>query len=426
MPSRRQLDEKGSLIVVIMVAAVVSMLVVASLANALFSQDTTVRAGSSAAALQLADAGVNQAVRDATNGGTGGPTTVSVPGAGSYTYSYTSAGTRPASWHIISVGKDWRGAQRKIEADAETQSLFADAIFANSGMHLSSGISVDSFTDGATAQDMCTGEGTVATDDVNSMTFGNQGNGNGVTNCTYSQTSPGYPVDGCIVYDDSGSTSPPSGSGACPPNDIIYEPGSYQDPTPKIPGTPTTSLVCTTPLSPGTYVYVNVTIESGCTLGSGVSMSNPVNIYATGTVQVGNGNGNVGAIDPPATPTCLSYTGKDVFGNPASYYCSGWAGGLRIYSRGTSVVFAGNHIDWWGIIYAPQAVLSTNNSPQISMWGALTVGSTAQNSSSKSSIGAQFALHYDQSLSSISSQQVKLVNWREEPCPQANCSATTP
>ena len=113
-----------------MIMLVVTALVVALLATALSGLKLSRRGGDAANALQLADAGVNDALKQlsTTSENTLNNTTVSLGSAGSYTYS----GTRDALqnvWHLDSVGVDATGVRRHVKADATTQSLFGIALF---------------------------------------------------------------------------------------------------------------------------------------------------------------------------------------------------------------------------------------------------------------------------------------------------------
>src|SRR3954468_11965362 len=213
---KRDRSQNGSIAITVMVMMVVTTLVVAVLATAESGLKASRRGGDSANALQLADAGVNDALRQiaTTAGSTLPATTVNLGSAGSYTFSATRDAYATV-WHLDSVGTDATGVKRHVKADGTTQKLFGNALFTQSTLKLASGSSADSFTDGTSAASMCTQHGVVGTNDPNHFTFNSNGQGQAIANCrggTY-----GYATDGCVSYGDGTQALPPYGSGACPP-----------------------------------------------------------------------------------------------------------------------------------------------------------------------------------------------------------------
>ena len=136
----RRGDERGSIALVMIIMLVTSTLTLAVVTASEAGLKSSRRAGDSANALQLADAGLNDAVRAV---GTTSQTsldsgTVSLGSSGSYSYTGT---LDPFStvWHLSSTGVDLHGVKRKVNADAVAESLFGSALFVQSNLSVSSG-----------------------------------------------------------------------------------------------------------------------------------------------------------------------------------------------------------------------------------------------------------------------------------------------
>src|SRR4029077_7610476 len=156
-------------------------LIVSVVALVYNSMKVTRRAGDSANALQLADAAVNDAVKDIPSVvGSNMPTKTKTLGtAGSYTYSATLDPAAPI-WHINAWGIDNTGVRRHVQAEASPESLFGNAFFVDSAVSLPSGVSMDSFTNGSTLQSTCTRKGILGTNNPGGLTYNaHGGNGNG-------------------------------------------------------------------------------------------------------------------------------------------------------------------------------------------------------------------------------------------------------
>ncbi|MGZ7023418.1 MAG: hypothetical protein ACXVJ3_19455, partial [Ilumatobacteraceae bacterium] len=218
-------DERGSIIMVVLVSMIVTVLAVSILATVTQSLTSSRKAGDSANALQLADAGVNDAIQTLPNqvgptynsGGCTQPCAVSLGSAGSYKYT-AAADSSGTVWHVTSWGTDAHGQMRKVRADVKAESLFGNAFFIYSNALLKQG-TIDSFTDGSTPQRMCSGHGTVGSNSGGTW-FGTNGGGN--SNCenfTYGISWP-YSVDGCNEYSSATPlpAAPTIGSGQCPTN----------------------------------------------------------------------------------------------------------------------------------------------------------------------------------------------------------------
>jgi hypothetical protein len=420
-------DQRGSIPITLGVMVVSSILVVALLEVAHSGLRLSRRAGDSANALQLADAGINDAVkRLPTATGNTVVDTIDLGDAGRYEYTANLDGTAQM-WHVTATGIDKTGVKRRIKADAVGESLFGNAFFVQATANMQSGVSIDSFVNGSSLQNMCTRKGTIGTNDPANLVFGNNGGGSGVSNCTEFTygTTWNHPVDGCIAYGEEGTTPPlpEMGQGKCPsePNtqrqNPLFNPPAVQDPG----GTPTAQPTCnsSTPIVGGQrYYWTSVVLGDGCFVDA---RNGPAVIFTTGNVTIGSNTNSVVNPPPPhsvsniannaglcpATPSGL----EDKWNNPSWYYCPGWASTLQIYrvTGTTGEVFFKNHAKFWGLIVAPSATMfsSSNGNPQVEMWGAFVANDA--------NTAAQLTLHYDEALASITTGRFRLRNWREEP-----------
>src|SRR3954449_12580062 len=107
--SRRD-DERGSIALVMIVMLVTSTLTLAALTTAEAGLRSSRRSGDSANALQLADAGLNDAVKavGASASATIDSGVISLGGAGSYRYT-AQRDPLASIWHLTSTGTDPRG-----------------------------------------------------------------------------------------------------------------------------------------------------------------------------------------------------------------------------------------------------------------------------------------------------------------------------
>lgn len=425
-PFRLRRSQDGSIPLTLGVIVVSSVLVIALLDVANFGMRLSRRGGDSANALQLADAGVNDAIKAVA--AAVGPTvtnTVDLGNAGSYTYEATLDAAAQV-WHIVATGIDKTGMKRRIKADAAGESLFANAFFIRANANLQAGASIDSFKNGSTAQNMCTRKGSIGSNSPGTMTFGSNGVGSGVRNCT--QTVHGgtwpHPVDGCVAFGDDGSQPlPPMGSGKCPSEPATRkESPKFGVPEVNAPGGAATAQpVCnaSNPIVGGQrYYWTSVRLGDGCFVDA---RNGPAVIFTNGSVTVGTTNGNTVNPPPPHAPSNIANNAglcpatpaglQDSYNNPASYYCPGWAATLQIYKvNGTpGEVFFENHVKFWGFIVAPSAPIFSQSAgnPQVEMWGSFIANSA--------STAAQLTLHYDEALALITTGRFTLRNWREEP-----------
>jgi hypothetical protein len=439
--ARLRRDDHGSMVIGMIVILVATGVIVATIALIYNNMRVTRRAGNSANALQLADAAVNDAVKDlaSTLGTSLGPKVKSLGTAGSYTY---SASLDPAAsvWHIDAWGTDTSGVKRHVRAEAVPESLFSNAFFVDSALNLPSGVAMDSFVDGSSLTRTCTRKGILGTNTPASLTFKSSGgSGNGQQNCTDAVYYAGsnqwqWPVDGCVGYYDANATPvwPPNygQKNWCPglPYTSVSSP-KYSIPSVSVPsGTtfvtqqsaagnanqswPQVPCDATHPIPGGARYYVSqVTLLPGCKVSAA---NGPALVYTTGAVNIGiqnggsNNNKNLGMNAPDtANPLlCPTYAGNDWLGTSRSLYCPGWSSNLQIYMTdgNTNTINFGNAARFWGVVMGQNAKIAT--APQVEIWGALRVAGLVGS--------AQLYLHYDEALGSISTGVFRLKNWREE------------
>lgn len=425
---RRQ-GEQGSIAVTVMVSVIATAVTAALLTTVYRDIRVSRRSGDAANALQVADAGLNDAVKSlrtatAVVGGCAGhPSTAafsrtSTLAGGTYTYcafpDTDSAGR--SIWHIDTTATDATGVKRRVRAEAVSEPLFPNAINVIASGSFSSGFSVDSFKD---ELQRCTKKGIVGTNNPNSFTFGNNGN-NASENCqnTPNGTFP-HPPDGCIAYSSDGTATIRAssvGPGQCPPGATstgspLFNAGTLGTPPPMMGDNFTCDA--STPLVAGKiYYYGSVTLEENCgfpAAGPWPTMATPTQIYAnTLTIAGGSGASSLNPINkPPNNATVCGPTHNAAGANPL--YCPGWAGGLVLNVLGNLVKFSGNHSTFWGVIRAPSATVtwSGGGASQWEIFGSMIAGSVT------GAVQAQW--HYDENLGSMTSGRYFAQNWREEP-----------
>lgn len=423
--SRRRNDE-GSLVLTLLVIIVSTTLLVAFLGIANTSLKFSRRSGDSANALEVTDAGVNDAVKSINAQLAANPATTffegnsSLGGAGDYRYTATQDGT---AWRIDAVGTDLTGVKRHIKATAQDQDIFGNAFFALYAAQFKG--TTDSFASPTqtclSASSTPRSAGFVGSNQL--ITFDqNQGGGSSGFNCQQNAFG-GFPyaADGCVFYEQT--SIPPKDandsntirSAACPPEPLTF--ATTQKFAPKNPSVPANALPLggaggySCPASgdyvipAGTWKTSSLTLSGGCYVARGTTSK----IYVTGPVTIGTASGNCANIvnQPQGSASC---GGSSM---PSSWYESGWARNLQIFVLPTggvshSVTLA-NHATFWGVIFNPSGVItSSGGSPHVDIFGAVV--SYAANSQ------AQFAFHYDVSLvGQIRTSQFVIKDWREEP-----------
>lgn len=421
-------DERGSLIIVLMVVITSSVLIGALLDEVVVATKGSRRAGDAANALQLADAGVNDATQSITNIATTSFTRTGTIGDGSYTYTATRDPNVKSIWHIDSIGTDGTGVKRRIQADASGISEFTSPLYVNNLLTNVAGSTLDSYTSGLNNTTGCTRHGVISVADGNNMSFTGSGGGN--ANCTgrIPITTWTNSMDGCVVY--GGTNLPSTGAARCPsppytyrsdeafPLIKVYAPTSgVTYPSSNAPGS---SFTCnaasgSNSLKAGAiYYYTTFTLHDGCRIDpSTLPSTSPVTIYAKNLV-IGKSNGSGSShavINAPSTSTCpvstSGWTYTDVGNNPSHYYCSGWPEKVQIFipsGIGGTINTYGNNTKFWGLVNAPDATMSIND-PQFEMWGAMVLGSLSASS--------QFSWHYDDALAQVTVGGYQVSNWRE-------------
>jgi Tfp pilus assembly protein PilX len=423
-------DQRGSMVILMMIMLVTTGLMVALLAEVTLGMRSSRRAGDSANALQVADAGVNDASQQIPTVAGSTFTRTGTVGSGTYTYTATQDATKTTTWHIDVVGTDATGVKRHIKADAAGVSEFSAPIYVNNSLGYVAGATLDSYTGGVNNTTGCTRHGVISVSDGSNMSFTGSGGGN--TNCTGKiPIVAGWAssMDACAVY--GGTTLPATGPAKCPPVPDTYFTGK-QFPTTTViwpttgvtyPASGTTGGAWTCNSSSGSsglqsgavYDFTTVTLTDGCGV-SGVTLPiKPVTIYAKNLI-IGSHSGpgsSHGIINAPTTSTCpvatAGWTYSDTANNPALDYCGGWPANLQVdipTGIGGTINVYGNNTRFWGVVQAPDASLGIGD-PQYEMWGAMDLGSL--NASS------QFSWHYDDSLTNVTLGKYQITDWREEP-----------
>ncbi len=397
---RMAAGEQGSVVMALLVMLVVTMLVVAVLATTEIGLRGARRAGDSANALQLADAGINDAAKAITAHPGSFTGTNSLGSAGSYSYTATKDGV---VWHLDATGTDTTGAKRRILADAVDQPIYGNAFYAQSSATIKG--TADSYTGPANTCSTSPALGVVGSNGTITLT-----GGTGIKNCR-GAAGWAYPVDGCTFYGQT--TIPPDangnnaiGPGACPPAPATSTTSQKFYPPPvTIPGGLTNEGPFTCPtngtIPSGTHLYTSITLSGGCQ----VAGTGPAVLYATGPVTLGTDSGNCRSlINAPPGPCGGAF--------PSTWYQTGWPARLQLNVAGDGAVTFANHAIFWGVIDAPNSPVraSGGGTPQVDVFGSVVAGSAAA--------AAQFAFHFDQSLlQQLTTGQYQIINWREEPIP---------
>jgi Tfp pilus assembly protein PilX len=388
-------DQRGSVAVAMMVIVIVTMLVVALLATAEFGLRGSRRAGDSANALQLADAGINDAAKAITAHTTSFTGGNSLGTAGSYTYTATKDGT---VWRLDSTGTDATGVRRRVRADAVDQPTFGNAFFGLTSVTLKG--TADSYTGPSNTCSTSPAYGVVGSNGTITFT-----GGTGAKNCRGS-SGWNYPADGCSF---NGQTTIPAGVigvGACPPAPDTFTTSQKFNPPPVVVPTGLTSEgAFTCPVNgtipSGTHLYSSATFNGGCKVGA----AGDAVLYVTGPVTLGVDTGSCKSVINAPTGACSATF-------PSTWYENGWTSRLQISVAGNGTVSFANHAIFFGVINAPNSLVTASGggTPQVDVFGSVLANSAAS--------AAQFAFHYDQALrQQFSTGQYQLSNWREEPLP---------
>lgn len=429
--------EDGSIILTVLVILVASALIVAMVGLTEKGLRQSRRAGDSSNALQVADAGISDAVTKAAafeaslatppspyvvagyscavNSGVTTCTSPTPVAVGSTAGTYLVEATRDPDpkqpvWHIVSTGTDTiSGQKRRIRADAVSTIGPSLALFVSSNLKLKAGSEVDSYRN--TLQ-TCTGNGYVGTNDAASFTLTSGTASNG--NCQ--GTTWGHPYDGCVSYADSNPANFDESASGCPPPpaskkvtpsfvaETVYPPASPAAPTDQFGITGPGPCSATNRIAPGTYYWHDVKLYDGCGIGP-VDDPNagPVKIFTRGNVVLGPGGGGGLRINKP--PVSCDTAGGDY------RYCARWPSKFQIFvissTPTTLIQIANNNTDFWGVITAPTAKLTTcSGCPQSEIWGALSL--------EEADAPTQLSLHYDESLGGDRFGRFERRNWVQE------------
>lgn len=469
----RHRDEQGSIAIFMIVVLVTTGLVMITAATVESGMRTSRRGGDSANALQVADAGVNDALTAIQSAGGTSFTRTGTVGNGSYSYTAVQDPSNPANWLIDVYGVDQTGVKRHVRAVAAGQPLFASPMYINTAFSASAGGQLDSYASGASligpsgnyTDGGCTDKGIMFFNPNANMQFqsgSGGGQGTSVNNCNqlrFGSQKWNYAMDGCVVYGGVMTlTSSAWGTGKCPdPNDSLF-PGrtkaisqTYDPPVIKAPqrraevNSPTQTACVDDPSNPDdckpepgdtftcngsnplkagwSYYYNTVTLSRDCrvdvssspsTAGPEWVVANAVTVYAK---NVNVSPGTKGLINPPPVATrpsicgslTTTWTYSDVNKNPAWYYCPGWVRSLDI-----------RLIDGT----TPMVNVTGNGGK---FWGTFAgpQATVSLNSPQMEFWGAmiagrldvfsQFSWHYDDTLSQRTTGKYSVSNWREEP-----------
>ncbi len=458
MRTRSRRDEDGNIVITMTVIMVASALIVVLTNASLQGLHLSRRAGDSANALQVSDAGVNDAI-SAVQTAAPAPCTINgvsenciqrsgTLGTGTYTYTAWQSSGGSGMWHIDVTGVDATGVKRHVQADAATEPLFERPIYVAASGTFSSGVLLDSYSDGLHT---CTGNGVLGTRDPADLSFGTSSNSNsngvGTANCTYAGANPSFPVDGCATYytNPPAPAFPPSTgtSGHCPPAPLTYDKQlTYSPSAPQRPSTQSNSCAVTyasigstcynfgstsatltcdvnNPLIAGkVYSYPAVSLRDGCLITGITMVTDPVSGYTvpdkpvfiyTPSLDVGvqTGGSNQVVNQPPGA---LSGHTCNLSGAANLCYMQGWVRSLSIFMTGavgsSQVNLNNNQMFFWGLIDGPNTATHFNNSG-MNFWGGLITNTATS--------GSQFNWHYDDTLSAMTDGKYFPQNWREEP-----------
>lgn len=398
MTHRSNRSEEGSIILVILVILVATVLVVTTVSLTERGLRASRRAGDSANALQIADAGISDAVKRAASltGTTFSSGTVAL-GDGTYEYTMTKDASEPV-WHVVSTGTDRAGLKRRIRADAVARPLEALALFVSANLRLDAGSTVDSYRSPTAT---CTGKGVVGTNDATTFVLGGA-----VRNCQPA-SSWSWPYDGCISFSDTNPAPDFNPDSQCPPapHSRKASPAFVPESVYPGPGTPP-SFTCTpaNPIPVGTTYVSSLTMGDGCTVADvtpGVPGSATVIVDGNVTIADTTSGAGYKVHEPPTTCTASG-----------DYrYCAGWAEKLKIYVADSyparTVSINDQQLKFWGVLVAPTAILTAcTGCPQTDWWGSLALGEADGR--------PQMKIHWDESLQGTTTGRYVVQNWVQE------------
>ncbi|HEV2889954.1 MAG TPA: hypothetical protein VGX28_06215 [Frankiaceae bacterium] len=385
----RERAQDGSMLLALL-GSIMAMSIITTVALAMLSSAGTTRHNQNyTLALQVADAGIQDAIFRANNGQpvTGGSGTV---GQGTYTWTATQTAT---GWKVTSFGTE-RTLTRTVEVEVTKAPRFFLAAFGDRGIELKGSNGADSYNsaNGTTR----TGNGNLGSNDDVNM------NGNSTT------------VDNVTLYNhtDSANTCTNNGGSGCqhtsivgPKLDLASDENmafitdqlaacsaaygalpNWRSSTAATPGV--------LPYNGGIpYCFETVTFDRNTVL-SGADAAHPVVIYVRGAVSIEHGiNVNCSGCSPSSTPVAST---------------------LQIYSAGstdTQSISIGNQSTISAAIYAPRAsCLGNPSAAQADIFGALVCGAIGRITSGNQ---GGWSFHFDDALKNIGTGGYQVVRYDE-------------
>lgn len=386
----RERAEDGSMLLALL-GSIMAMSIVTTLALSMLSSAKTTRHNQNyTLALQVADAGIQDAIFRANNDQevVGASGTVGANGTYTWTAEETSTG-----WKIISVGTE-RAVTRTVEVEITKAPRFFLAAFGDHGIELKGSNGADSYNSatGATS----TGNGNLGSNDdinlngnstvVDNITLYNHDaadntcTNNGGSGCTkISVVGPKLDLASdanmAFITDQLAACSAAYGSlpswrasEAVPPGVLPYNGG--------VP-----------------YCFETLTFDVDTVL-SGVDSTHPIVIYVQGAISLEQGvTVNCAGCSPTSTPEAAQ---------------------LQIYSAGstdTQSFSIGNHSTIAAAIYAPRAnCLGNPSAAQADIFGALVCGAIGRITSGNQ---GGWSFHFDDALRNIGTGGYQVVRYDE-------------
>jgi hypothetical protein len=386
----RERAQDGSMLLALL-GSIMAMSIVTTVALAMLSSASTTRHNQNyTMALQVADAGVQDAMFRANNAQevVSGSGTVGDDGTYSWTATETSTG-----WVVISQGTQ-RGVVRTVEAQLSKAPRFFLAAFGDHGIELKGSNGADSYNSATGATN--TGNGNLGSNDdinlngnstvVDNVTLYNHDSAdntctnNGGTGCQKisivgpkldlaSDANMAFITDQLAACTAAYGTLPNwRASTATPPGVLPYNNG--------VP-----------------YCFETLTFDVDTVL-SGVDASHPIIIYVAGAISIEqNVNVNCAGCSPSSTPD---------------------ASQLQIYSAGstdTQSISIGNQSTISAAIYAPRAsCLGNPSAAQADVFGALICGAIGRITSGNQ---GGWSFHFDDNLKNIGTGGYQMVRYDE-------------
>lgn len=385
----RERAEDGSMMLA-MLGSIMAMSIVTTVAMSMLASSRTTRHNQNyTLALQVADAGLQDAIFRANNNQPLAGATGTV-GGGTYTWTATETAN---GWKVVSRGVE-RTVTRTVEAEITKAPRFFLAAFGDRGIELKGSNGADSYNS-ATGQTN-TGNGNLGSNDDVNM------NGNSTT------------VDNVTLYnhDAADNTCTNTGGSGCqrlnkvgPKLDLASD-ANMAFITDQLAACaaigPLPNWRASTAVPPGVlsynggvpYCFETLTFDVN-TVISGTDASHPIVIYVRGAISLEQAvNVNCSGCTPSSTPD---------------------ASQLQIYSAGstdTQAFAIGNHSTIAAAIYAPRAsCLGNPSAAQADIFGALVCGAIGRITSGNQ---GGWSFHFDDNLRTIGTGGYQVVRYDEQ------------